>query len=108
MPIVGDIRGAGFFWAVELVKDEDNTRLDADERERLLRGYLPTRLLQAGLIARADDRGDAVLQIAPPLISDAPLLDDIVDAMADVLADAGTFIGADADAARARAGRAGT
>jgi adenosylmethionine-8-amino-7-oxononanoate aminotransferase len=103
LPIVGDIRGAGFFWAVELVKDAANTRLDADERERLLRGYLPARLLEAGLIARADDRGDAVLQIAPPLISDAALLDDIVDAMADVLADAGTFIGARADAAAGRA-----
>jgi adenosylmethionine-8-amino-7-oxononanoate aminotransferase len=93
LPIVGDIRGAGFFWAVELVKDEENTRFDADERERLLRGYLPGRLLEAGLIARADDRGDAVLQIAPPLISDAPLLDDIVDDMAHVLADAWTFTG---------------
>ncbi|MFZ0090386.1 MAG: aspartate aminotransferase family protein [Solirubrobacteraceae bacterium] len=99
LPIVGDIRGAGFFWAVELVKDAEGTRLDADERERLLRGYLPARLLEAGLIARADDRGDAVLQIAPPLISDAALLDDIVDGMAEVLTDAGTFIGAGASAA---------
>jgi adenosylmethionine-8-amino-7-oxononanoate aminotransferase len=103
LPIVGDVRGAGFFWAVELVKDESNTRLDADERERLLRGYLPARLLEAGLIARADDRGDAVLQIAPPLISDAALLDNIVDAMSDVLADAGTFIGARSHAAAGRA-----
>ena len=46
-------------------------RFDADERDRLLRGYLPGRLLEAGIIARADDRGDSVLQIAPPLISDA-------------------------------------
>ena len=91
---------------MELVKDSDNTRLDADERERLLRGYLPGRLLEAGLIARADDRGDAVLQIAPPLISDAALLDDIVDAMAEVLADAGTFIGAGDARAGATAGRA--
>ena len=105
LPIVGDIRGAGFFWAVELVKDADNTRLDASERERLLRGYLPARLLQAGLIARADDRGDAVLQIAPPLISDAALLDEIVDAMADVLADAGRFVGAGAATAAGRAER---
>lgn len=93
LPIVGDVRGAGFFWAVELVKGEAGTRLGADERERLLRGYLPGRLLDAGLIARADDRGDAVLQIAPPLVSDAALLDAIVDAMADVLVDAGAFLG---------------
>ena len=85
LPIVGDVRGAGFFWAVELVKDEDNTRFDADERERLLRGYMAPALLDAGLIARPDDRGDAVLQIAPPLISDDDVLDEIVEKMRTVL-----------------------
>ena len=85
LPIVGDVRGTGFFWAVELVKDEDNTRFDADERERLLRGYMGPALLDAGLIARADDRGDAVLQIAPPLIADDDVLDEIVDKMRTVL-----------------------
>jgi adenosylmethionine-8-amino-7-oxononanoate aminotransferase len=85
LPIVGDVRGAGFFWAVELVKDEDNTRFDADERERLLRGYMGPALLEAGLIARPDDRGDAVLQIAPPLIADDDVLDEIVDKMRTVL-----------------------
>jgi 4-aminobutyrate aminotransferase-like enzyme len=93
LPIVGDVRGAGFFWAVELVKDEDGGRFEVDERERLLRGFMPRRLLEAGLIARADDRGDAVLQIAPPLISDDTVLDEIVDAMRAVLEDAGRFIG---------------
>jgi adenosylmethionine-8-amino-7-oxononanoate aminotransferase len=93
LPIVGDVRGAGFFWAVELVKDEDGGRFEVDERERLLRGFMPRRLLEAGLIARADDRGDAVLQIAPPLISDDTVLDEIVDAMRAVLQDAGRFIG---------------
>ena len=48
LPIVGDVRGAGFFWAVELVKDEDNTRFDADEREQLLRGYIPRRCSRRG------------------------------------------------------------
>ena len=85
LPIVGDVRGAGFFWAVELVKDEDNTRFDADERERLLRGYMAPALLEAGLIARPDDRGDAVLQIAPPLIADDDVLDEIVEKMRTVL-----------------------
>ena len=83
--IIGDARGAGFFWAVEFVKDEALTRLDADDRERLLRGYLPQAMLDAGLIARADDRGDAVLQIAPPLISDDQILDEIVEKMRTVL-----------------------
>ncbi len=92
LPIVGDVRGDGFFWAVELVKDDANTRLDADERERVLRGFMPGRLREAGLIARADDRGDAVLQIAPPLISDDAVLEEIVGAMRAVLADAGRML----------------
>jgi 4-aminobutyrate aminotransferase-like enzyme len=89
LPIVGDVRGAGFFWAVELVKDDDDTRFDQGERDELLRSYLPRRLREAGLIARCDDRGDAVLQIAPPLISDSDLLDEIVARLTDVLRDAG-------------------
>jgi adenosylmethionine-8-amino-7-oxononanoate aminotransferase len=83
--IIGDVRGAGFFWAVEFVKDDSGTRLNADEREHLLRGYMPQAMLDAGLIARADDRGDAVMQIAPPLISDDEILDEIVDKMRTVL-----------------------
>jgi adenosylmethionine-8-amino-7-oxononanoate aminotransferase len=93
LPIVGDVRGAGFFWAIELVKDEEATRFDQPERDRLLRGYLPGRLLEAGIIARADDRGDSVLQIAPPLISDREVLDQIVGALGDVLVDAGDYMG---------------
>ena len=85
LPIVGDVRGCGFFWAVELVRDEANGRFDADEREELLRRYLPGRLLEAGLIARGDDRGDTVIQVAPPLICDAGALDEMVDRLGDVL-----------------------
>jgi adenosylmethionine-8-amino-7-oxononanoate aminotransferase len=89
LPIVGDIRGDGFFWALELVKNGENATFDQAERDRLLRDFLPRRLREAGLIARADDRGDSVLQIAPPLISDRQLLDDIVAILGDVLTDAG-------------------
>lgn len=93
LPIVGDVRGAGFFWAIELVAGPDGERFGADEQERLVRGYLPSRLKDAGLIARPDDRGDVVLQIAPPLISDAALLDEIVERLTDVLHDAGQSMG---------------
>jgi adenosylmethionine-8-amino-7-oxononanoate aminotransferase len=93
LPIVGDVRGDGFFWAMELVKDDDNTTFDQAERDTLLRGFLPGRLREAGIIARADDRGDAVLQIAPPLISDKAVLDDIVARLGDVLTDAGVHMG---------------
>jgi len=89
LPIVGDVRGAGFFWAVELVKDDRNTRFAPAERDRLLRDYLPRRLRDVGLIARLDDRGDSVFHIAPPLISDRALLDEIVDLMATVLTGSG-------------------
>ncbi len=92
LPIVGDVRGRGFFWAMELVKGESGERFDKPERDRLLRGFLPGRLLEAGLIARPDDRGDSVLQIAPPLICDAAVLDEIVDRLHDVLTDAGRFM----------------
>ncbi len=93
LPIVGDVRGAGFFRAVELVKDAEATRFERAERDELLRGYLPGRLLEAGLIARADDRGDSVLQIAPPLICDRALLDVIVDRLGEVLTDASAHMG---------------
>ena len=93
LPIVGDVRGDGFFWAVEMVRDADGTRYEPAERDRLIRGFLPGRLREAGLIARADDRGDAVVQIAPPLISDAALLDEIVTRLGEVLADAGAHMG---------------
>ena len=92
LPIVGDVRGAGFFFAVELVGDEHNRRLDADERERLLRGFLPGRLMQAGMIARPDDRGDAVVQVAPPLISTEAQLDEMVDGLGDALVEAAELV----------------
>jgi len=93
LPIVGDVRGRGFFWAVELVRDGAAGRFDKPERDELLRGFLPGRLLEAGLIARADDRGDSVLQIAPPLISDRTVLDAIVDRLGEVLGDAAAHMG---------------
>ena len=99
LPIVGDVRGAGFFWAIELVKDSSGSRFDQQERDELLRSFLPSRLRAAGLIARADDRGDAVLQIAPPLISDSTLLDEIVSRLGSVLIDAGAHLKVSAPAA---------
>jgi adenosylmethionine-8-amino-7-oxononanoate aminotransferase len=87
VPIVGDVRGAGFFWALELVRDEAGTRFSAEERERMLRGYITGRLLEEGLIARPDDRGDAVLHLAPPLISGKGELDEMCAKAEAVLAD---------------------
>jgi adenosylmethionine-8-amino-7-oxononanoate aminotransferase len=69
LPIVGDIRGAGYFYGIELVKDKvTKETFDEDESERLLRGFLSKALYDAGLYCRADDRGDPVIQLSPPLI----------------------------------------
>jgi adenosylmethionine-8-amino-7-oxononanoate aminotransferase len=68
LPIVGDVRGAGYFFGIELVKDKNTKEtFDDDESERLLRGFLSKALFDAGLYCRADDRGDPVVQLAPPL-----------------------------------------
>jgi adenosylmethionine-8-amino-7-oxononanoate aminotransferase len=85
LPIVGDVRGSGYFWAVELVPDGPESRFDAPQREELLRRCLPNALIDAQLIARGDDRGDTVIQIAPALIFDQPLLDELVDRLGRVL-----------------------
>jgi adenosylmethionine-8-amino-7-oxononanoate aminotransferase len=88
LPIVGDIRGEGYFYAVELVKDSATKQpFDADERARLL-VYLPTALFQAGLYCRADDRGDLVIQVAPPLISGQAEFDTIESILRGVLTEA--------------------
>jgi adenosylmethionine-8-amino-7-oxononanoate aminotransferase len=88
LPIVGDVRGAGFFWALELVRDADGARFSAEEREKLLRGFLAGRLLEEGLIARPDDRGDAVLHLAPPLVATREELDEMIAKTEAVLRDA--------------------
>ncbi|HEV7564346.1 MAG TPA: aspartate aminotransferase family protein [Microbacteriaceae bacterium] len=89
LPIVGDLRGCGYFYALELVKDKDSrTSFDADECEDLLRGFLSARLFEAGLICRADDRGDPVIQISPPLIARQPEFEEIVGILGEVLGEA--------------------
>jgi adenosylmethionine-8-amino-7-oxononanoate aminotransferase len=89
LPIVGNVRGAGFFYGIELVKDKA-TRLsfNDEESERLLRGYLSGALFEAGLICRADDRGDPVVQLSPPLISGQDEIDFIVATLREVLTEA--------------------
>ncbi len=89
LPIVGDVRGAGFFYAVELVKDRETRETFSDEEcETLLRGFLSPRLYERGLICRADDRGDPVIQISPPLIATQKEFDTITGVLGEVLAEA--------------------
>jgi adenosylmethionine-8-amino-7-oxononanoate aminotransferase len=89
LPIVGDVRGAGYFWGIELVKDKATKEsFDAEESERLLRDFLSPALFDAGLICRADDRGDPVIQLAPPLICDEEHFEEIEQVLRDVLSQA--------------------
>jgi adenosylmethionine-8-amino-7-oxononanoate aminotransferase len=90
LPIVGDIRGEGFFYGIELVKDKTTKEtFDDDECERLLRGFLTPALFEAGLYCRADDRGDPVVQLAPPLICGQKEFDAIYEILHGVLGEAG-------------------
>jgi adenosylmethionine-8-amino-7-oxononanoate aminotransferase len=89
IPIVGDVRGAGFFQAIELVKDQDTKESFTDqESEELLRGFLSGELFRRGLICRADDRGDPVVQLAPPLIADSEQFEEIGEVLHSVLTEA--------------------
>jgi adenosylmethionine-8-amino-7-oxononanoate aminotransferase len=94
LPIAGDLRGAGFFYALELVKDKETREtFTEDESETLLRGFISGELFSRGLICRADDRGDPVVQISPPLVAGQPEFDSITGILGDVLAEAGARAG---------------
>jgi adenosylmethionine-8-amino-7-oxononanoate aminotransferase len=86
LPIVGDVRGDGYFYGIELVKDKATKEtFNDDEAERLLRGYLSKALFEAGLYCRADDRGDPVIQLAPPLICGQAEFDEMEQIIRAVL-----------------------
>jgi adenosylmethionine-8-amino-7-oxononanoate aminotransferase len=100
LPIVGDVRGMGYFYGIELVKNATTREtFTAAEAELLLRGHLSKRLLELGLVCRADDRGDPVIQLSPPLIAGQAEFDEIerilrvalIEAI-DILATAGTEV----------------
>jgi adenosylmethionine-8-amino-7-oxononanoate aminotransferase len=91
LPIVGDVRGDGYFFGIELVKDKTTKEtFDDDESERLLRGFLSKALFDAGLYCRADDRGDPVVQLAPPLTIGPAEFDEIEGILRSVLSEAWT------------------
>ncbi len=93
LPIVGDVRGEGYFYGIELVKDKATKEtFNDDESERLLRGFLSRAIFDAGLYCRADDRGDPVVQLAPPLICEQSHFDDIEQILRSVLTEAWTLV----------------
>jgi hypothetical protein len=90
IPIVGDVRGDGFFWAVELVKDPDHPEVQftPGERSALIRGLVAPRLFEKGLVCRADDRVDPVVQLSPVLTCGDQELDEMTETLRDVLTEA--------------------
>jgi adenosylmethionine-8-amino-7-oxononanoate aminotransferase len=93
LPIVGDVRGEGYFYGIELVKDKaTRATFDAAESDRLLRGFVSPALWEAGLYCRADDRGDPVVQLAPPLTIGPREFDEIEQMLRDVLSRAGELM----------------
>ena len=90
VPIVGDVRGDGFFWAVELIKDPDHpeVRFTREERSELIRGLVAPRLFEEGLVCRADDRVDPVVQLSPVLTCGEDELDEIETTLRAVLTEA--------------------
>lgn len=93
LPIVGDVRGDGYFWAIELVTDQATKgRLDATQRERIVKQFLPSALFDAGLYCRPDDRGDAVVQLAPPLTCGQSEFDEMEQILREVLTKAQSLL----------------
>ena len=91
LPIVGDVRGDGYFFGIELVKDKKTREtFNNEESERLLRGFLSKALFEAGLYCRADDRGDPVIQLAPPLTIGPAEFIEIESILRSVLTEAWT------------------
>jgi adenosylmethionine-8-amino-7-oxononanoate aminotransferase len=89
LPIVGDVRGDGYFYGIEMVKDKATRATFTDEEsERLLRGFLSHALFDAGLVCRADDRGDPVIQLAPPLTCTQEHFDEMEQILRSVLTEA--------------------
>ncbi|MFL6063622.1 MAG: aspartate aminotransferase family protein [Friedmanniella sp.] len=93
LPIVGDVRGDGYFYAVELVKDKSTKEtFSKAESERILRGYVSGALYETGLYCRADDRGDPVVQVAPMLTSGQEVFDEIEQKLRHVLSEAWSLV----------------
>ncbi|MEI5675777.1 MULTISPECIES: aspartate aminotransferase family protein [unclassified Nocardioides] len=93
LPIVGDVRGDGYFYGIELVKDKTTKESFTDEEcERLLYGFVSKQLYAEGLYCRADDRGDPVVQLAPPLICGPEHFDEMEQILRVVLDKASSLL----------------
>ena len=85
-PVVKEVRGMGFFWAVEVNPEKaDGTPLEGDEYQKYFKGVVSRKLLEGGLICRFDDKDEPVIQFSPALISDKEVLSRIAEITDDAL-----------------------
>ncbi len=87
IPIVGDLRGAGYFFALELVKDKETRETFSAEECETLRGLVSRAVMSRGLIARFDDRGDPVVNVSPPLVAGPAEYDEIAALLREALSE---------------------
>ena len=93
IPIVGDVRGAGYFFGIELVKDKATKAVfSEDEAQEILFDFVSAKLHDAGLICRTDDRGEPVIQLSPPLIAGPDELREIERVLRRVLTEAAALV----------------
>ncbi len=93
IPIVGDVRGAGYFFGIELVKNKATKEtFNEEEAEEILFNFVSTKLVEAGLICRTDDRGEPVIQLSPPLIAGPDELTEIATTLRKVLTEAAKLV----------------
>jgi len=89
LPMVSDVRGMGYFYGIELVKDPNTgEHFSPEETQHLIRGFLSNRLGELGLLCRADSRGEPVIQLAPPLIAGADEIDEMYRIINQALSEA--------------------
>jgi adenosylmethionine-8-amino-7-oxononanoate aminotransferase len=93
LPIVGEVRGAGYFFGIELVKDKTTKQqFNEQEAEDILFNFVSPKLYESGLICRTDDRGEPVIQLSPPLIAGPDELREIATILRKVLTEASALV----------------
>src|ERR1700761_9061521 len=86
IPIVGDVRGIGQFWAIELVRDQETKEtFEGPAADWLLKDVLSAELWGRGLVCRLDDRTEPIVQIAPPLVADVATIEEITQILREGL-----------------------
>jgi hypothetical protein len=94
LKFVGDIRGAGYFYGIELVKDSaSQVRFTDEECKQLLGEILSPRTFELGLICRTEDKAEPVIQLAPPLVAGPEEFREIVRVLRQAISEAQEIMG---------------